>query len=67
VEVASKTDVTFVVAKNNALGKAAVNALELLSRFSGKKSKVPDSLCEHYPELKQIADSGGEPNRKTSK
>jgi hypothetical protein len=35
--------------------------------FSGKKVKVPDSLCEHYPELKQIADRGGEPKRKTSK
>jgi uncharacterized protein YecE (DUF72 family) len=61
LEVAGKTKETYVVANNHNLGKAAVNALELLSMFSGRKVKVPDSLCEHYPELKQIADREGEP------
>jgi len=62
LEVAGKTKETYVVANNHNLGKAAVNALELLSMFSGRKVKVPDSLCEHYPELKQIADRAGEPS-----
>jgi uncharacterized protein YecE (DUF72 family) len=54
LEVAGKTETTYVVANNHNLGKAAVNALELMSMLEGKKVKAPATLVEHYPELKQV-------------
>lgn len=54
LEVAGKAEATYVVANNHNLGKAAVNALELISMFEGRKVKAPATLVEHYPELKQL-------------
>lgn len=54
LEVAGKAETTYVVANNHNLGKAAVNALELISMFEGRKVKAPAVLVEHYPELKQV-------------
>ena len=53
-EVASKTETTFVVANNHNLGKATVNALELMAMLERRKVKAPATLIEHYPELKKI-------------
>ena len=55
VEVASKTKVTFVVANNHNLGKAAVNALELMSMLEGQKVKAPAPLLTRYPELEPVS------------
>ena len=55
LEVASKTETTFVVANNHNLGKAAVNALELMSMIESRKVKAPSTLVTHYPELVQLA------------
>jgi hypothetical protein len=44
-----------VVANNHNLGKAAVNALELMSMLEGHKVKAPASLLTRYPELEPIS------------
>jgi uncharacterized protein YecE (DUF72 family) len=54
--VAQGTQNTFVITNNHYLGKAVVNALQLISMLKGVKVKVPDSLRQHYPELGQIAE-----------
>ena len=55
LEVADKAQTTYVVANNHNLGKAAVNALELMAMIEARKVKVPATLMPHYPELEQIA------------
>jgi uncharacterized protein YecE (DUF72 family) len=55
LEVAGKAQTTYVVANNHNLGKAAVNALELISMLEGRKVDAPPALLLHYPELKQLA------------
>jgi len=55
LEVADKAETTYVVANNHNLGKAAVNALELMAMIEARKVKVPATLVPHYPELEQIA------------
>lgn len=56
-EVASKTEKTYVVTNNHNLGKAAVNALELVAMLEKRKVKAPPSLVERYPELHKITGS----------
>jgi len=56
LNIARKSQVTFVVANNHFQGKAVVNALELKHLVSGKPVKAPESLIERYPELEQIAE-----------
>ncbi len=48
-EVAVQTVATFVVANNHNLGKAAVNALELINMLQGTKVRVPPPLLARYP------------------
>jgi uncharacterized protein YecE (DUF72 family) len=60
VEVASKTNVTFVVANNHNLGKAAVNALELMSMLEGQKVRAPAPLVIRYPELVPMSTINGD-------
>jgi uncharacterized protein YecE (DUF72 family) len=52
-----KVERTFVVTNNHYKGKAAVNALELKQMLNGRKVKAPATLIEHYPELKDFADT----------
>jgi uncharacterized protein YecE (DUF72 family) len=54
LEIAGKAETTYVVANNHNLGKAAVNALELISMLEGRKVQAPPTLVSHYPELKQL-------------
>jgi len=54
VFVAGSSNVTFVVANNHNLGKAAVNALELVRMLSGKKVGAPAPLVTSYPRLREI-------------
>jgi uncharacterized protein YecE (DUF72 family) len=56
LNIARKSQVTFVVANNHFQGKAAVNALELKHLVSGRPVKAPESLVERYPELQQVAE-----------
>jgi uncharacterized protein YecE (DUF72 family) len=55
--VAERTENTFVITNNHYLGKAVVNALQLMSMLKGAKVKVPDSLRQYYPELERIAEN----------
>jgi len=52
--VAGKAETTYVVANNHNLGKAAVNALELVSMIEARRVQAPPTLVSHYPELKQF-------------
>ena len=54
LEVAGKAEITYVVANNHNLGKAAVNALELVAMIEARKVQAPPTLVSHYPELKQL-------------
>lgn len=53
--VAERARNTFVITNNHYLGKAVVNALELVSMLSARKVPVPDPLRLRYPELESIA------------
>ena len=54
--IAKNTRSTFVITNNHYLGKAVVNALQLISMLKEMKVKVPEPLRQHYPELESIAD-----------
>jgi uncharacterized protein YecE (DUF72 family) len=54
-KVAARTRTTFVITNNHYLGKAVVNALELVSMLKSAKVQVPDPLRLRYPELESIA------------
>jgi len=51
----SHTEETYVITNNHYLGKAVVNALQLISILKGTTVKVPEPLRQHYPELEKIA------------
>ncbi len=53
--VSEQTRQTFVITNNHYLGKAVVNALELISMLKATKVQVPDPLRLRYPELEAIA------------
>ena len=53
--IADKTRDVFVIANNHYLGKAVVNALQLISFLTRSKVRVPEPLRERYPELNSIA------------
>jgi uncharacterized protein YecE (DUF72 family) len=55
--VAAKAENTYVVANNHNLGKAAVNALELIAMIEARKVQAPPTLVSHYPELKPLTSS----------
>lgn len=64
LEIASKANVTYVVANNHNLGKAAVNALELVSTLENRKVRAPEPLVRNYPELKTITVDEERPSRR---
>ena len=53
--IAEKTRDVFVIANNHYLGKAVVNALQLISLLTRSKVRVPEALRHRYPELEAIA------------
>jgi len=55
-EIARKTEVTYVIANNHFEGKAAVNGLQLNHMITGRKVRVPATLVERYPELREICE-----------
>ena len=50
-----RTEETYVITNNHYLGKAVVNALQLISILKGTPVRVPEPLRQHYPELEKIA------------
>ena len=61
--VGAKTRDTFVITNNHYLGKAVVNALELIAMLKGTKVDVPEPLRIRYPELEAIAANPSEAPR----
>jgi uncharacterized protein YecE (DUF72 family) len=55
--IAGQAKITFVVTNNHFEAKAGVNALQLKSMLTGRRVLVPESLIQHYPELRRIADT----------
>lgn len=53
--VAERARSVFVITNNHYLGKAVVNALELISILKHTKVEVPPTLRPHYPQLNSIA------------
>jgi uncharacterized protein YecE (DUF72 family) len=58
--IAEKARITFVVTNNHFEAKAGANALQLKNLLTGRRVLAPESLIEHYPDLKKIADPLGE-------
>ncbi len=54
-QIAKDTAKTFAVANNHNLGKAGVTAVEIRSLLKGTKVSAPQTLIDHYPELKEFA------------
>jgi uncharacterized protein YecE (DUF72 family) len=54
--IAHRAESTYVIANNHFQAKAAVNALELTHLLDGKKVRAPETLVEHYPELKEMVE-----------
>ena len=54
--IAEKAKITFVIANNHFEAKAGVNALELKHMTTRRRVLAPESLIQHYPALKKIAD-----------
>lgn len=54
-EVAENAETTFVVTNNHNVGKAAVNALDLLHLLNGTKVDAPPPLVAAYPHLRDFA------------
>lgn len=62
IEIISKrAQSTYVIANNHFQAKAAVNALELRHLLDGKQVLMPETLAKHYPELREIGQSGNLP------
>ncbi|MBV9623679.1 MAG: DUF72 domain-containing protein [Acidobacteria bacterium] len=57
--IAAQAKITFVVANNHFEAKSGVNALQLKHLLTGQRVVAPQSLVDHYPELKSIADPLG--------
>ena len=54
--VAAKAETTYVITNNHFESKAGVNALELKTMVSGKRTLAPPTLLQKYPELRRFAD-----------
>jgi uncharacterized protein YecE (DUF72 family) len=54
--VAALAKVTYVLANNHFDARSAVNALQLKNMLEGKRVSAPETLLEHYPNLRSIAD-----------
>ena len=54
--IAHQAEVTYVITNNHFESKAGVNGLQLKHMLTGRRVKAPETLLQHYPELKSIAD-----------
>src|SRR5580693_912189 len=54
--IAQKAEVTYVIANNHFEAKAGVNGLQMKHMLSGRRVTATETLLEHYPDLKNIAD-----------
>jgi len=54
--LSQSTATTYVVASNHFEGRSAVNALQLKNLLTGARVKASETLLDHYPLLRKIAD-----------
>jgi uncharacterized protein YecE (DUF72 family) len=54
--LSQSAETIYVVANNHFEGRAAVNALQLKNLLTGKKVTASETLLEHYPALRKIAE-----------
>jgi uncharacterized protein YecE (DUF72 family) len=54
--IAKTAEVVYVVANNHPETRAGVNALQLKHMLTGKRVTATETLIQHYPELRMIAD-----------
>ncbi|HZP16654.1 MAG TPA: DUF72 domain-containing protein [Terriglobales bacterium] len=54
--ISEKAKITFVITNNHFEAKSGVNALQLKHMLTGRRVLAPESLLQHYPPLKSIAD-----------
>jgi uncharacterized protein YecE (DUF72 family) len=64
--IAQQAKITFVVTNNHFEAKAGVNALQLKYMLTGRRVTAPESLLEHYPQLRTISDPLREEQQGTS-
>jgi len=57
--IARASERTYVFTNNHHRGQAPANALQILSRLSGRRVAVPATLVESYPFLDSIAETEG--------
>ncbi len=53
--IAAQSEKTFVILNNHYHGKAAANAIQLLSMIRGQPVPAPAALLEHYPQLEECS------------
>jgi uncharacterized protein YecE (DUF72 family) len=61
--IASRANITYVIANNHFEAKAGVNALQLKHMITGERVLAPEPLLKHYRGLGAIADPLGESYR----
>ena len=59
--VADASEATYVITNNHFRGKAATNALQLISLIRNQRVPVPPALAGEYPALESIADPSPAP------
>ena len=60
--IARHAEVIFVITNNHYQGKAIANGLQLISLLRGQSVRVPETLLDRYPELRNIAIAGALPS-----
>jgi uncharacterized protein YecE (DUF72 family) len=58
-QIAKEAEEVYVITNNHYRGKAICNALELKAKLEGKEVKVPETLLQHYPQLRDLDEENG--------
>lgn len=56
---------TYALANNHNVGKGPANALEIAALLNGERVGAPETLIQHYPDLKAFAVQSAEPGCKS--
>ncbi len=56
-EIGKKAEEAFVIFNNHYHGQAVCNALEIKARLGEKPPELPETLLQHYPQLKELEEA----------
>ena len=56
-EIGQKAEEAFVIFNNHYHGQAVCNALEMKARLGEKLPELPETLLQHYPQLKELEET----------